>query len=185
MQAPFDSNPVPYMERTRNYYRALGYEPDYVWAHFADVPFARPAKPLSAMNVALISTAGPSDRSNRDERGRKNVALISTAGPSDRSNRDERGRKHVWSCDIAATPATFDTDLAWDREATHMEDRETFLPIEAMRKAAASGVIASVARRFHGAPTEYSHRKTMETDAPEILRRLREDGADAALLVAI
>jgi len=163
MNAPSDSNPVPYMERTRNYYRALGYEPDYVWAHFADVPFARPAKPLSAMNVALVSTAGPSDRSNRDE----------------------RGRKHVWSCDIATPPATFDTDLAWDREATHMEDRETFLPIEAMRKAVASGVIASLARRFHGAPTDYSHRKTMETDAPEILRCLREDGADAALLVAI
>jgi len=163
MSQSADPIPVPYMERTRDYYRALGYEPDYVWAHFEDVPFARLATPLSAMKVALISTAGPSDRSNRDE----------------------RGRKHVWSCDIATPPATYDTDLAWDREATHMDDRETFLPIEAMRKAVASGVIASLARRFHGAPTDYSHRKTLEVDAPEILQRIREDGADAALLVAI
>ena len=32
---------VPYMERTRLYYRALGYESDYVWATFADVPFVQ------------------------------------------------------------------------------------------------------------------------------------------------
>jgi hypothetical protein len=32
-------------------------------------------------------------------------------------------------------------------------------------------------------PTEYSQRRTREQDAPEILRRSREDGADAALLV--
>jgi len=158
-----DRTPVPYMERTRNYYRALGYEDDYVWAHFEDVPFARPAKPLSRMNVALITTAGPGDRANRDA----------------------NGRKQVWSCELAAPPAAFDTDLAWDREATHMDDRETFLPIEAMRKSLASGVMAGLARRFHGAPTDYSHKKTMEVDAPEILRRLREDGAEAALLVAI
>lgn len=163
MSQSADSTPVPYMERTRNYYRALGYEGDYVWAHFEEVPFTRPVKPLAAMNVALVSTAGPGDRSNRDA----------------------RGKKHVWSCDAAAPPATFDTDLAWDREATHMEDRETFLPIEAMREAVTGGVIASLARRCHGAPTDYSHRKTMEQDAPEILRRLREDGADAALLAAI
>ena len=37
--------------------------------------------------------------------------------------------------------------------------------------------------RFHGAPTHRSHRVTMETDAPELLRRCREDGADAAVLV--
>jgi hypothetical protein len=113
------------------------------------------------------------------------VALVTTAGPGDRSNRDAKGRKQVWSCDVASPPADFDTDLAWDREATHMDDRETFLPIEAMRQAVAGGVIGGLARRFHGAPTDYSHRKTMEADAPEILRRLREDGADAALLVAI
>ena len=84
----------------------------------------------------------------------------------------------------APTTARFLRGL-WDREATHMDDPETFLPINAMRKAVAGGIIAGFARRFHGAPTDYSHRKTMEEDAPEILRRVREDGADAALLVAI
>src|SRR5439155_16982130 len=55
--------PVPYMERTRNYYRALGYTKDYVWAHHAEVPFVRPVKPVGALTVALVCTAGPGDRS--------------------------------------------------------------------------------------------------------------------------
>ena len=38
--------PVRYMERTRRYYRALGYTRDYVWAVVDDVPFAR-ARPIT------------------------------------------------------------------------------------------------------------------------------------------
>ncbi|QQS13101.1 MAG: hypothetical protein IPK81_02205 [Rhodospirillales bacterium] len=155
--------PVPYMERTRYYYRALGYPTDYVWARHDDAPFTRPAKPMREATIALITTAGPPDRSNRDA----------------------RNRKHVWSGDVANPPAGFDTDLAWDKEATHVDDRETFLPIDAMRRLAAKGVIGRLAPRFHGAPTDYSHRKTNEHDAPELLRRLREDGVDAAILTAL
>ena len=58
MQERGSGPPVPYMERTRNYYRALGYTKDYVWAHHDDVPFVRPGKPVRAMKLALISTAG-------------------------------------------------------------------------------------------------------------------------------
>ena len=57
MQDQASGPPVPYMERTRNYYRALGYTKDYVWAHHADVPFTRPGKPVSDMRIALICTA--------------------------------------------------------------------------------------------------------------------------------
>ena len=155
--------PVQYMERTRNYYRALGYSNDYVWAHHADVPFVRLAKPLRESTIALITTAGPPDRSNRNS----------------------ANRKQVWSGDVAAAPARFDTDLAWDKEATHTDDRETFLPIDAMTRLVADGTLGALAPRFHGAPTDYSHRKTNENDAPEILRRLREDKVDAAVLAAL
>lgn len=161
--SPETAAPVPYMERTRNYYRALGYDNDYVWAHFDDVPFARLTKPLAQTRIALVTTAGPPDRSNRDQ----------------------RGRKQVWSGQVTAPPTTFDTDLAWDKEATHTDDRETFLPIDAVSKLVAEGQIASLAPRFHGAPTDYSHSKTLTHDAPEILRRIREDGADAAILTAL
>jgi hypothetical protein len=53
--------PVGYIERTRQYYRALGYERDYVWAHFNEVPFAKFSKPLRDCRIALITTAAPPD----------------------------------------------------------------------------------------------------------------------------
>jgi D-proline reductase (dithiol) PrdB len=63
--------PVGYMERTRLYYRALGYETDYVWSTFDDVPFTKLKKPLIESKITLITTASPSDLSNRDATGRK------------------------------------------------------------------------------------------------------------------
>ena len=49
---------IPYMERTRTYYSTLGY-PAYLWAHFDDVPFARPQAPVAESKLALITTADP------------------------------------------------------------------------------------------------------------------------------
>ena len=43
----------------------------------------------------------------------------------------------------------------------------------------------ALAERFHGVPTDYSQRRTCEEDAPEILRRCREDGVDVVLLVPL
>jgi hypothetical protein len=50
--------PIRYIERTRDYYAALGYPP-YEWAHYSDVPFQPLRKPLSECRVALITTAAP------------------------------------------------------------------------------------------------------------------------------
>jgi len=163
MQDKSSGLPVPYMERTRNYYRALGYTKDYVWANHTDVPFTRMAKPVSKMKVALITTAGPGDRSHRDE----------------------RNRRHVWSGQVANPPATFDTDMAWDKESTHTDDRETFLPIDAAQRLVSDGALGALAPSFHTAPTDYSQQKTTEQDAPEILRRLQDEQVDAAILTAL
>lgn len=163
MTADGVGGPVPYMARTRAYYRALGYESDYTWAHHDAAPFVRLARPVREARVALVTTAGPPDLANRDA----------------------RGRKRPWCAQVVSPPAAFDTDVAWDRTATHVDDRETFLPIAAMQRLAAAGVVGGLTARFYGAPTEYSHRKTQEQDAPQILQWLREDGADAALLTAL
>ena len=48
-----DEEPVRYMERTREYYRALGYPGDYVWATYTQVPFARLGKPLREARIGL------------------------------------------------------------------------------------------------------------------------------------
>ena len=154
---------VRYMDRTREYYRALGYTKDYVWAHYDDVPFAKLAKPLRETRLGLVTTAHPPDKSNHDA----------------------KGVRHVWSGQVAPLPALNTDNLAWDRESTHTEDRESFLPIEAVSAWIREGLVGSLAPRFHGAPTGYSQRKTIEEDAPGILKRLKEDGAEAVLLSAL
>jgi len=59
----------------------------------------------------------------------------------------------------------------------------SWFPLPALLRAAASGRIDRVAPRFHGAPTNRSHRVTIETDAPELLARVREDKVDAVIVV--
>src|SRR5262250_1443549 len=54
-----DDIPILYMQRTRDYYVALGYGNPYRWAHYADVPFTPLATPLARARVALITTAAP------------------------------------------------------------------------------------------------------------------------------
>jgi hypothetical protein len=148
--------PVRYIERTRAYYRALGYARDYVWARFDEVPFSRLDKPLAASRIALITTAAPADFA---------------------------GVRQLWWGSTAAPPPTFRTDhLAWDKESTHTDDRECFLPIEAASALAAEGVLAGLTARFFGVPTVYSQRQTADEDAPRVLAELRKDGADAAVL---
>jgi hypothetical protein len=76
----------------------------------------------------------------------------------------------------------FTDNVAWDKESTHTRDRGSYLPIEVATELASEGVFAGIAAHFHGIPTEYSHRKTLTVDAPQVLSRLRDDGADVAVL---
>lgn len=158
---------VSYIDRTREFYLAQGYENPYRWARFDEVPFTRPAKPLSECRVTVITTASPfHDRPPED-------GVL-------------RGAKQVWSGPTDATPERLYTDdLAWDKEATHTDDVESFVPIRSLRTLADAGRIGGLAARFHGVPTDYSQRRTIEQDAPEILGRCREDGVDVALLVPL
>ena len=158
---------VSYIDRTREFYAAQGYEQPYRWARFDDVPFEPLAKPLAASCVTLVTTASPW----QNQEVRDGVL---------------RGDKQVWSGDANAPPERlFTDDLAWDKGATHTDDVDSFLPLTHVRSAASDGRIGSVARRFHGVPTDYSQRRTLERDAPEILARCREDEVDVALLVPL
>jgi len=148
--------PVPYMERTRQFYRALGYAKDYVWAHHDDVPFTRLRKPLAQSRLALITTANPADYS---------------------------GKRQLWSGPIDPAPSQLHTaDLAWDKESTHTDDRACFLPIEVATKLAQDGVFAGLTPRFFGVPTDYSQRSTTEHVAPRLLAELRDQRAEGAVL---
>ncbi len=149
--------PVRYMERTRDYYRALGYTKDYVWARHDDAPFARLGKPLSRARIGLVTTASP---------------------PGFKG-----GIKEFWFGAVSPAPETLNTSfVAWDKESTHTRDRGSYLPIEVVSQLAEEGVVGGLAAHFSGVPTNYSQRETLERDAPQVLARLRDDGADAALL---
>jgi hypothetical protein len=73
---------------------------------------------------------------------------------------------------------------SWDKKATHTKDLDSYFPIHRVQELAADGRFLLAPRAF-GIPTDYSHRATMEEDAPELLRLCREDGVDAAILVPL
>jgi glycine/betaine/sarcosine/D-proline reductase family selenoprotein B len=168
--SPAYDQPVPYMLRTRTYYAALGYRTPYRWASFASVPFCTLRKPLAQSCVALVTTAAPFDPAKGDQ------------GPGAPYN----GAAKFYT--VYSLPSDQDPDLrishiGYDRLHTTADDQRSYSPLLALRAAATSGRIGQLAPRFHGAPTNRSHRVTMETDAPEILRRCLEDGVDVAVLV--
>ena len=48
---------VSYIDKSREYYRASGYDRPYRWAHYEDAPFSRLAKPLSQSRIGVVTTA--------------------------------------------------------------------------------------------------------------------------------
>ncbi len=152
---------VRYMERTRLYYEAQGFEKPYVWAHFDEVPFTPLEKSLAESTVTILTTSSLYDRSPTDAR---EVAS-----------------------GLLANPPTqlFGNDLSWHKQATHLDDLNSFFPIEHLSALIDAGRLGRLADRFHCLPTSYSQRETMVEDAPIVLRRCQEDGVDVALLVPL
>ncbi len=168
--SPLFDQPVPYMHRTRTYYAALGYETPYLWASFAAVPFTPLVKPLDQCCVALITTAAPFDPAKGDQ------------GPGAAYNSAAKFYT-VYSLPVSQDPDLRISHIGYDRQHTAATDQNSYNPLAALRRAQQTGRIGRLAARFHGAPTNRSQRVTIETDAPEILRRCREDGVDTAVLV--
>ena len=167
-----DDAPIPYLERIRDYYQALGYGAPYRWAHYADVPFAALRKPLADSRVGLVTTAAPYQPDNGDQ------------GPGAAYNAAAKFYT-VYSGDSAAEHDLRIAHVGYDRTHTSAEDSNTWFPMAELRRLAAAGRIGEVAPRFHGAPTNRSHRATIERDCPELLARVREDKVDAVILAAV
>ena len=169
--APEHDAPIPYMQRIRDYYQGLGYGAPYRWAHYAEVPFRPLEKPLAECRVALITTAAPYQPGKGDQ------------GPGAPYNAAAKFYS-VYSRDTAVDHDLRISHVGIDRVHTSAEDSNTWFPLPELRRCAATGRIGGVAPRFHGAPTNRSHRTTIERDCPELLARCRADGADTAILVA-
>jgi len=167
--APHDA-PIPYLLRVRDYYQALGYCEPYEWAHYVEVPFHPLNTQLSKCRIALITTAAPYQPGKGDQ------------GPGAPYNAKAKFFT-VYSGDAARDHDLRISHIAIDRKHTTAEDPAAYFPLTALRQSAASGRIGSAAPRFHGAPTNRSHRVTLEVDCPEIVARCMADGVDAAILV--
>lgn len=163
--------PILYMKRTRDYYLALGFGNPYRWAHFQDVPFTPLSKPLAETRLALVTTAAPFQMGIGDQ------------GPGAPYNSAAKFYQ-VYSDSTSIVPDVRISHLGYDRVHTTAADMNTYLPLARLKEAVAAGRIGALTPRFHGAPTNRSHRTTMASDCPEILRRCQEDRADAALIVA-
>jgi hypothetical protein len=161
--------PIPYMQRTRDYYLALGYENPYRWASFTEVPFTPLRMPLARSRVGLITTAAPYRPDAGDQ------------GPGAPYNAAAKFYQ-VYSVTTDEVPDLRISHVGYDRKHTSAADINTYLPLAALREAVTAGRIGSLAPRLHGAPTNRSHRAT-SADAAELLRRCREDEVDAVVLV--
>lgn len=168
--APAHDAPIPYLQRVSTYYQALGYGQPYAWAHYAAVPFQALARPLSECRVTIITTAAPYQPDKGDQ------------GPGAPYNAAAKFYS-VYSADSGEEHDLRIAHVAIDRTHTTAEDLGSYFPLAALRQAAISGRLGSIAPRFHGLPTNRSHRVTLEVDCPEIVARCRADAVDAAILV--
>ncbi len=158
---------VSYIDKSREFYLAQDYGNPYRWAYNKDVPFTPLKKPLAESRLGLITTTSPWSEDLADD-----IA--------------ERPPKRAYAQPVEPVPERmFTMDLSWDKEATHTDDVDSFLPLHRLQEYVAEGRIGSLSPRFYGAPTEYSQPKTNTIDAPDILRFCQEDNVDVAMLVPL
>src|SRR5438477_28000 len=133
-------------------------------------PFQPLKKPLKESRVTIVTTAAPYDPAKGDQ------------GPGAAYNGGAKFYK-VYDGDTTKQHDLRISHIGYDRKHTTATDSGTWFPLPALIKAQQAGRIGEVAPRFFGAPTNRSHRVTIETDAPEILARCKADKVDVAVIV--
>lgn len=172
---PHPHQPVRYIDRTRAWYSALGYDP-YRWPCNTDVPFTPLTKPLANSRVALVTTAAPFKPENGDQ------------GP----NAPYNGAAKFFEVFTRPMVPHDDTDhdlrishIGYDRNHSKADDRNTWLPVPRLQEAVESGRIGGLTERISAVPTVRRQRSTIEEHAPQVTDLLRQDAADVALLVPV
>jgi hypothetical protein len=158
---------VSYIDKSRQFYSAQGYERPYSWARNNEAPFTPLRKPIAESRLGLVTTALNLDLP--DDTDAETLPIAST-----------------YAAPIDPPPARlFTQNRSWDKEATHTDDLDSFFPVHRLQELVEDGRLGSLSPRFYGIPTEYSQRRTNEVDAPRLLELMREDGVDVAMLVAL
>ena len=168
--APHDA-PIPYLQRIRDYYVALGYGAPYEWAHYAQVPFHRLAKPLAQARVTIVTTAAPYQPGKGDQ------------GPGAPYNAAAKFYA-VYSGDTAQDHDLRISHIAIDRKHTTAEDPGTYFPLPELRRAAERGRIGQSRRASTACPPTAATAPRWRSTAPSFSPAARPTRVDAALLVA-
>ena len=127
-------------------------------------PFVRPAKPLSASRLALLTTAGLHRRDDaRFMPGEQTFRALPSDTPT-----SEIVQSH--------------TSIGFDRTAI-LRDLNVTFPIDRLRELVVKGALGGMthnAYSFMGALRDVA--KLEGETGPDVARRLRDDGADVAIL---
>ena len=153
---------VSYIDKSREFYAAQGYQQPYRWASPADQPSFRPLPgPLSTLRLGLVTTAFPLPLGDKAASAERPYAQPVEPAPTMR----------------------FTADVNRDKDAAPANERESFLPLARLQELAGAGRLGSLSSRFYGVPFDYSQRRTNEQDAPAVLEFLQADDVDVAMLV--
>ena len=165
-QHPHASDPIDYIERTREQYKHLGYPP-YAWVHNEQTaPFTPITKLLSEAKLGLLSSGG-----------------IYRHGQVAFHYKDDFSYREISSS--TPTDELRATHFAYDVTDARIDPNVVF-PIDTLRTLAAKGEIGELSERaytFMGGI--YSSRKVAEILAPALAERLLEDEVDVALMVPV
>ncbi|MHB0968675.1 MAG: glycine/sarcosine/betaine reductase selenoprotein B family protein [Thermoanaerobaculia bacterium] len=143
----------------------------YAWRTNDPVPWAPLARPLAESRVAIVSSAG---------------FVLEGQQPFDDAMKggDPSFREIESNAEVAQLVESHRSAL-FDHEGIRRDPNLAF-PLDRVRELAADGVVGSLNRRHFSVMGSITAPGRMMTDsAPEIARRLREDGVDAALLVPV
>jgi hypothetical protein len=160
---------INYMQRSKTYYAKLGYA-GYKWAHFTDVPFISLKLPIIESRLTLVTTAAPF------------LSSAGNQGPNAPYNAEAKFFA-VTGIPIDPEPDLRISHLSYDRTHCAANDRNTWLPINALRQLEKENFIGELSEDIICLPTNRSQRKTIEEDCPAVVRHCQRLGTDVALLV--
>ena len=157
---------VPYIDRTREKYDALGYE-EYRWlASEPPTPWAPLTKPISECRLGLIATGGVYVQGQTAFTYKDDVTY--RAIPTD-----------VVTASLRATHFAYDlTDARTDINCV--------FPIDTLRGLVNEGVVGGLARQFYTCMGGiYSRRRVREELVPALVDRCLADDVDIVVMVPV
>ena len=161
---------VPYMQRLRDYYLALGYGNPYQWATYSEAPFTTLTRPLAESKIGLITTAAPYKEGAGDQ------------GPRAPYNAAAKFYE-VYAGNIDQVDFLGISHVGYDRKYSTAEDINSFFPLEALKRARQKGRVGELSTKYYGAPTNRSQATTVQQDCSDLLDLVEKDSVDAVLLV--